>query len=293
MEKQKGMEIIDIFLQDYSSDCESYEDNSNDSNDCQCKICKDEYDEEEEENEEERGFSIVKEPVSKKNSDILFFRLLEISYDDKLLTKKILNCKVWYKDYKQSIFKQFTKIDMTNRYKEAYNLIDHPIQIKGDTYGQCLCSKCGIKSYFIIENEYTNKKCWVGSTCIVKFFPHLENVKNELLRRIKNKELGNICLYCNQVLVSMRKKINREFYCNIYCKAKMEYIVPFGKFKNKCLVEVMCTPEGQSYIEWAKQMLQKDPESFYRYPLFQEIISETAFIEDVDEKEEKEEKEEI
>lgn len=69
-------------------------------------------------------------------------------------------------------------------------------------------------------------------------------------------------------------------YCNYRCKSKMRYAIPFGKYKNKILVEVICTREGQEYINWINTVRKENSDSFSKYPLFLEILDETI-VEDV------------
>jgi len=278
MDKQKLKEMEsdeDEYEKHFDDDYESEQD----EDPCECKICNGEEEEEKEENEE-RGFRVVKQPTKKKKPKIFFFEILKISFDDGLLTKSILNCKRLFTKYRNSIYNQFTEIYMTRDYDKAYDFTEHPSQVLGDKREQCLCSQLGLLTYFIVHNRYTNKKCWVGSECINKFFPHLVPRKKELLRQEKNRELGNICIYCDEPLKSMKSKINKEMYCNYRCKTKMQYTIPFGKFKKMRLVEVICTREGQSYIEWINEVKQENPKAFSKYPLFLEIINETVLEEE-------------
>jgi len=218
-------------------------------------------------------FELITEPRNKTKPEILFFMLLKISYDDGTLTNDILENKKLYRKYKKSIYQQFTKLSLTT-YKESLKLTDHTSQKKGDKKGQCLCTQLGITIYNMIENSITKKKCWVGSVCIDKFLPQLKKQKNELLRINKYKDQGYICLYCNDVLPSRRKKVNKEMFCNLNCKSKMNYVIPFGKHKGKIMIELICTREGSEYIDWVKNVIEDDTTAFSKYPLFLEILEE-------------------
>jgi len=141
---------------------------------------------------------------------------------------------------------------------------------------------------------FTKKKCWVGSTCIDNFFVQLVEQKNQLLKVERYKDRGFYCKYCNELLQSRRTKINREFYCNRNCKSKMEYVIPFGKHKNKNMIELICTREGLSYVNWAKNMIEDDSNSFHRFPLFLEILEENIIEEskeDIEEEDEEQDEE--
>ena len=89
----------------------------------------------------------------------------------------------------------------------------------------------------------------------------------------------------------MRTKINRELYCNRNCKSKMEYVIPFGKHKNKNMIELICTREGLSYINWCKKVIEDDSNAFHRFPLFLEILNENVLQEQEEEEQEEDEEE--
>jgi len=232
------------------------------------------------------SFNLITEPKLKTKPEQLFFMLLKISHDDGTLTEEILKDPVLYEKYKLQLYLQFSRVGEV-RTRDAMEvhwadnkslsaLSDHLNQQDKHAISECLCSQQGLFWHCLIQNEITKKKCWVGSVCIDNFIPHLKKEKNFLISQYKNKELGNSCLYCDAGLVDMRKKYHREFFCDFKCKKKMIYSIPFGKFKNKIMLEVMYTEEGNNYFCWIKEQLLQNPSSFSQYPLFLEIIEENT-----------------
>ena len=63
-------------------------------------------------------------------------------------------------------------------------------------------------------------------------------------------------------------------FCNLNCKSKMNYVIPFGKHKGKIMIELICTREGSEYIDWVKNVIEDDTTAFSKYPLFLEILEE-------------------
>lgn len=71
--------------------------------------------------------------------------------------------------------------------------VDHPLSFPE----QCLCTKTGIRYHYEIKNIKTNKTCWVGSTCIERFFGHL---KDDAHKKLVEFEGNVVCCICNKKL---------------------------------------------------------------------------------------------
>lgn len=213
---------------------------------------------------------------NKTKREILFFNILQISYQEGKLTKEIIDDEKRYYEYKQNIYKQFERRDLFVRGYDNFIDVTHSLQNR-DNIGQCLCSHCGLVYHHVIENKHTGETCWVGSECINNFLPHLEKESKKCIRKFNNEQTGDVCLYCDEGLTDMRLTYQRKRCCNYTCYKKYKYILPFGKFKGQNLLEFLFTERGQSWYKWAKNTLYEKPIAFHRYPLFKEILKQLEF----------------
>ena len=163
--------------------------------------------------------------------------------------------------------------------------ITHPDQNK-ETAGICLCCKVGIHFHFVIKNRHNEQTCWVGSSCIDKFLPHLREDKNTARKKMLNKSVGLVCQYCYEPLVDMRKVYQRDHLCDKWCYKKYHYTIPFGKHKKINLVEFIFTKKGRDWFDWVKKQFIINPRAFIRYPLFREIFEENEMVDEIEEVEE-------
>ncbi len=151
---------------------------------------------------------------------------------------------------------------------------DYDAEYDDSQGNMCICSH-NIHDLCFIKHKETNQIFQVGSKCVSKISPKLGKKLHEISIRNRNIELNNICTYCREPLFDMRKKYQKDFFCNRICFEKMKYVIPFGKYIGKVLVEVMCTYDGVNYINnFIKKEIEKDPTSFIRFPFFLEIIEE-------------------
>lgn len=142
-------------------------------------------------------------------------------------------------------------------------------------FEKCICTHL-IKKLFYITHLPTKMTFLVGCDCVLKEGGKLADKMKIAIKRKANWKKGNICMYCSDPLTDMRKTYQRDGYCDIKCDHKFRYLMPFGKFKGARLVELMCTTAGFQYInEWVKPLLDLDKNSFYKFPLFTEIVNET------------------
>jgi len=84
------------------------------------------------------------------------------------------------------VFESFKLVPVTDL--ENPPTVAHPSCI----LTECLCSKTGLKYHYIIEQKETERTCWVGSSCIKRFLPHLDSV----VKRAKIIYEGGVC--CNR-----------------------------------------------------------------------------------------------
>jgi hypothetical protein len=140
---------------------------------------------------------------------------------------------------------------------------------------KCICTH-KITNLYFIQHLPTNMTFQVGCDCVLKIDGELAEKMKIAIKRKANWKKGKICLYCSEPLTDLRKKYQRKECCDISCHHKYHYVMPFGKFKGIRLVELMCTTKGFQYInEWVKPLLAIDKNSFYKFPLFTEIVNET------------------
>lgn len=146
-----------------------------------------------------------------------------------------------------------------------------------DTFCFCICSH-PVNNLYYITHKPSQMTFQVGSECVLKVDDEeLKTKMKNIIKRRKAIEKGNTCIYCNEPLTDIRKLYQKDRLCNRLCFVKNNYVIPFGKYKGEILIEFMCTKKGMEYIDWIRQVRDKDPNSFSRYHVFLEILDETVF----------------
>jgi len=148
-----------------------------------------------------------------------------------------------------------------------------------DESNMCVCSH-PIKIPWYVTHIDTDMTWQIGSKCINKFSYDLDKEMKLMAVKIKNREKGAICNYCFEPLIDLRKKYQKDGFCNERCFMKMRYVIIFGKYRGQILIELMYTKKGRKYIEWVKKTIEEDSNAFYRYPLMLEIIEENEIVEE-------------
>lgn len=223
-------------------------------------------------------FDLITKPKNNRKSEILFWEILKISHDDGTLTQEILDNSADYENYQKKIYSQFEIKFILDITSDSISPPSHPDQPHPCIPSMCLCTQIGLKFHCYIQNRITDETCWVGSHCIRKFFVHEIPALNKKISQKKNSELGNTCHYCCEGLFDLRKHYQNMGYCDCVCYRKMTYPVPFGKYKNKLLVELLNTREGKNYVDnFINVERGNNSNAFSRYPLFLEILDETLF----------------
>ena len=146
-------------------------------------------------------------------------------------------------------------------------------QISQEGTDKCICTHPIYNLYYLthIETQMTFK---VGSHCIHRIDEKFDEAVRDVAKERRNRKNKNICVYCDETLKDMRKKYQKDFYCNLACSMKFNHKISFGKHKDKNLLEFICTKEGNKYINWIKNIIKNDSEQFKQYVLFLEIIYE-------------------
>ncbi len=231
-------------------------------------------------------FEIIDEPITKKKSDILFYRILQICNFRNFgsLNKNIfiLIIDMFYNDnsdLKQLVYNQL-KINTKYYGIEgdeiaellASGFLNHPIQNKGYDISSCLCSHSHIVYHYIVENDI-EERCWLGSKCIENFMiPYnytMADTLKELKLKVKHKKEGHLCYYCKNPLGNLRENYCKKKCCSNKCLKKLYYKIPFGKYKGQYLT----TLKDTKYIDWCKDKYMNE-DSFKNYETFIEIIFE-------------------
>jgi len=140
--------------------------------------------------------------------------------------------------------------------------------------GSICCCTHPIKNFYYIQNIKHNQTWLVGSECVKKVSYYLYQQTLKYKKQHERMAEGRICGYCENVLIDLRKKIQKKGYCDINCYRKSQYKINFGIHKGKILNEFVYTKKGFDYIQWVKSVLKKDRNAFGQYPLFLEIIEE-------------------
>lgn len=222
------------------------------------------------------------EKKNNSNEEILFCNLLKISHDNGSLTHSVVQNKTLLDEFKQSIYKQFIYTHECYDIKsdDVFNDVSHPYQPEIYDYGTCLCSKQCIRFHFIIKNRITDKDCWVGSSCVDKFFEHLIediSIDNRYMRAlasgIPHSEL--VCKNCNEKLIDRRISPCNKGFCSNDCMNSIQYyIINFGKYKGLTIKDMLKKNEG--YPIWYNNKLKTDStfcrQQTQKHPDFVKII---------------------
>jgi hypothetical protein len=213
-------------------------------------------------------------PREKSKPEMLFYEIWKIS-EGSYTQEQYDDDDLWEK-YKESVYKQFEFKKVLTKDEEEVIQVTHPSQKDGKIcpIGQCLCTQCGLNLHCVIKNKKTNETCWVGSRCINRFLGHIAPLLHLEETKLRNREIGNVCHYCDEPLVDLRKKYQKNGYCNSHCSYKNRYCIPFGKHKGKRLVEFMMNKEGNNWVTWVRDQIKDDPTAFGRYDVFREILEE-------------------
>lgn len=221
-------------------------------------------------------------PKNKSNEEILFCNLLTISQDDGTLTSSVIEDEKLLDEFKQSIYNQFIYTHECYDIKtdDVFDDVSHPHQPKIFDYGTCLCSKQCIRFHFIIKNRLTYETCWVGSSCIDKFFIHLIediSIDNRYMRAIASgiphDEL--VCKNCNEKLIDRRINPCNKGFCTVECMNSIDYyIIDFGMYKGMTINQMLKKNEG--YPTWYNNKLETDSifckQQTRKHPDFVKII---------------------
>jgi hypothetical protein len=103
--------------------------------------------------------------------------------------------------------------------------------VKGHSEGKlelCVCTH-SIKMLCYITHKSSGMTFQVGSKCCEKVCPTVLKSVQLFKKKSDNREKGYICHYCYEPMVDRRNKFKKENFCNISCKRKYEFPIPFGK----------------------------------------------------------------
>jgi hypothetical protein len=139
----------------------------------------------------------------------------------------------------------------------------------------CVCTK-KIHNLCYITHIPSSMTWLVGIDCIKKIDYNLGKEVEQYVRIEKNRQNGNICGYCTQTLTDLRKKYQRDGWCNEFCYMKRFYTIPFGQIhRGKNLFDLLYSDSAQGYFNgFVEKERQKNPTAFTRYPLFLQIIDD-------------------
>jgi hypothetical protein len=184
-------------------------------------------------------------PLGSAKKDKLFYELVKImdmSYIDSIDTKEGLY---------QYIADEFK---FTYEVLKAKDIEPDTTDHKDNEEELCLCGT-SIKYHYIIKNNDTQLKCWVGSDCINNFFG--QDIKDEVKKYHAEEKWGSsICLWCENELTNRKLKCQREHNCcdetcyELYLSDPKRYKMEYGKHIGKIYNDVINTKDGRAYLKW-------------------------------------------
>lgn len=143
-----------------------------------------------------------------------------------------------------------------------------------DTENMCVCTH-PIRDLCYIQHVPSGLVWQVGSTCVNNIDKNLGEQLEKYKLRSKRIRDGIICKYCEEPLMDLRKKFQKDGYCGKNCYSKDTYVIEFGTYKGNVLKDFLLTEEGSRWFSWVKGVIKKNEYAFRHFPKFSEIINET------------------
>ena len=205
------------------------------------------------------------------------------NYIEEIKLKQLGNTKKDKLFYELAKIMDFSYVDSINDINDLYkymsgefifmNLILVVKDIELDTTDHkdneeefCLCGT-HIKYHYIIKNDDTKLKCWVGSECIYNFLG--ETINDEVKKYKAEEKWGaSKCLFCEDELTNRKLKHQRKFNCcddtcyELHINNPEKYIMKEGKYIDKNLSYVINDKDGKKYLKWIYEN-----NKFKRYPI--------------------------
>ncbi len=157
--------------------------------------------------------------------------------------------------------------------KNDFDVIDEEDFGEG-TGDMCVCTH-RIYNLYYIKHVPSGITWQVGSRCVKNFDEKLGKEIENLKARKKRERDCLVCKYCEEPLLDLRKKFQKNRYCNENCYSKDTYVIEFGKNKGTILKDFILSEEGYSWFGWVKSVFEENENAFIHFPTFSEIINET------------------